>query len=153
MPPIGYNTPMATPAGRARLAAAAALAVALGGGCRGRAKPAEPPGGSPTRPRTVAELYADYGRLRGEELLDKYKDGVVVAGPVERALDLGDEDGFQVWLAVGDPGDAAHATLRFKDRGGQARSRALKQGDAITASCRVGGKPGAVLFLDDCELK
>ncbi len=97
---------------------------------------------------TAAELYRDYSKLRGTELLETYAGGVVVTGTVAQATELG-EEGLQVWLAV----DRGGVALAFTDLGAEARRKGMRPGVQLRAGCQVGGKPQEVLFLTACVLR
>jgi len=97
---------------------------------------------------TAAELYRDYSKLRGTELLETYAGGVVVNGTVAQATELG-EEGLQVWLAV----DRGGVALAFTDLGDEARRKGMRPGVQLRARCQVGGKPQEVLFLTACVLR
>lgn len=96
---------------------------------------------------TASDLYRDYSKLRGTDLLDTYAGGVVVTGTVAQATELGDE-GLQVWLTV----DRGGIALAFGDLGAAAREKGIRPGAPLRARCQVGGKPAEVLFLTGCVL-
>jgi hypothetical protein len=96
---------------------------------------------------TASDLYRDYSKLRGTDLLDTYAGGVVVTGTVAQATELG-EEGLQIWLTV----DRGGIALAFADLGVAARQKGMRPGAALSARCQVGGKPAEVLFLTGCVL-
>lgn len=97
--------------------------------------------------QTAADLYRDYSKLRGADVLETYAGGVVVTGTVAQATELG-EDGLQIWLAV----DRGGVALAFTDLGVIARRKGMRPGVPLRARCLVGGKPQEVLFLTACVL-
>lgn len=99
---------------------------------------------------TAPEFYNDYSALKGADLLKKYKDGVIVTGQVKKLVDLGKDEGLQVWLTVEGPG---HIAARFQDGGDAARKQKLKAGDDIKLRCQISGKPDTVLFVGNCTLE
>jgi hypothetical protein len=90
---------------------------------------------------SAADLYRDYSKLRGIELLEAYAGGVVVTGTVSQATELG-EEGLQIWLA-----------LDRSDLGTEARRKGIRPGAPLRARCQVGGKPEDTLFLTACSLQ
>lgn len=97
---------------------------------------------------TAADLYRDYSKLRGVDVLETYAGGVVVTGTVSQATELG-EEGLQIWLAV----DRGGVALAFADLGAGARQKGMRPGASLRARCQVGGKPQETLFLTACVLQ
>lgn len=97
---------------------------------------------------SAADLYRDYSKLRGIELLEAYAGGVVVTGTVSQATELG-EEGLQIWLAL----DRGAVALAFSDLGADARRKGIRPGAPLRARCQVGGKPQDTLFLTACVLE
>jgi hypothetical protein len=96
---------------------------------------------------TPKDLFAEFGEGNKADpmaLMDKYKDGATFSGVVKTA-----------------PGDAAPTSaimdvdgknmimMDFKDA---AAVKAVKAGDTITATCKIGGESGAMMQVNDCEL-
>jgi hypothetical protein len=130
--------------------ALAAAVLAATSGCGKRSETQGGEGAAKAAPQVgAAEFYGTYSTLKGAELLEKYSAGVVVSGTVDRTLNLGGDEGFQLWLAVGGPG---HIAVKFQDGGKAARQKKVKQGDPIAVRCQIGGKPEEVLYLVDCAL-
>ena len=115
-------------------------------------------GGASDKPleMTAPALWADYtsGKYKGMDLLDRYRPGVKVTGKVKQVI--GQEDpkiNFNIWLDVDgqkwidvqfmpdDPGTAA------------ARQKGVKQGDDVTATCKIGGRTDNFILMNDCTLQ
>lgn len=131
---------------RAPAAALLPLLVAAGA-CRGGSGDEDKKGRGAATELTAADLYRDYSRLRGTDVLETYAAGVVVTGTVSQATELG-EEGLQIWLAV----DRGGVALVFADLGAEARQKGMRPGVQLRARCQVGGKPQEVLFLTACAL-
>jgi hypothetical protein len=131
------------------LAAVAALALAAGCG-REKAKQGEEerPAGVPDI--GAADFYRDYSSLKGAARFKKYSGGVRVSGTVKEVVDLGRDEGLQLWLAAPAPGSIA---VKFQDRGAAATKQKIQPGQPVALLCQMGGKPDAVLFLVDCILE
>ncbi len=130
---------------RLRALALPLLVAACGGGGGDRDKPVRR---SPDTQVTASDLYSEYSQLRGVELLEAYASGVLVAGTVSQATELG-EEGLQIWLSV----DRGGVALAFADLGAEARQKGMRPGASLLARCQVGGKPQETLFLTACVLE
>ena len=97
---------------------------------------------------TAADLYRDYSKLRGVDLLEAYAGGVEVTGTVAQATELG-EEGLQISLSV----DRGAVVLAFADLGAEARQKGIGPGASLRARCQVAGKPQDTLFLTGCTLQ
>ncbi|HEU5058530.1 MAG TPA: hypothetical protein VFU21_18485 [Kofleriaceae bacterium] len=97
---------------------------------------------------SASDLYRDYSKLRGVELLEAYAGGVEVTGTVSQAIELG-EEGLQISLSVARGG----VVLAFADLGAAARQKGVRPGVELRARCQVGGKPQDTLFLTACTLQ
>jgi hypothetical protein len=98
--------------------------------------------------QTAVDLYRDYSKLRGTDVLDTYAGGVVVTGAVSQVVELG-EEGVQIWLTV----DRGAVALAFADLGAEVRRKGVRAGTELRARCQIGGKPDEVLFLTGCVLR
>jgi hypothetical protein len=114
---------------------------AAGGGALAAAGPKE---------MTAEAFVADYlGTTDGLALMDRYRDGVVVSGTVQRTIE--EMDGSTVvWL---DAGGGKWVSLGFTDQGAAAKERGLKAGDSAKARCKVGGGMDNYVMVIDCELQ
>jgi hypothetical protein len=128
---------------------ALALAALLAAACRGGdGDPKGKAGRGVATEVTASDLYRDYSKLRGTDLLDTYAGGVVVTGTVAQATEL-DEEGLQIWLTV----DRGGIALAFADLGAAAREKGIRPGAPLRARCQVAGKPQDTLFLTACTLQ
>jgi hypothetical protein len=147
LPEVTMTSIMRRPA----LVLAALALLASGGACGKEAGDGPGPKSPDDLPRlTAAEFYGDYSTLTGAELFSKYKDGVIVKGQVKKQVNLGKDEGWQLWLTVDGPG---HIAARFQDAGATLRQRKLKVGDEAVIRCQIRGKPEAILFLASCILE
>ena len=147
IPRAGYNIgTMLSPRARSHAFRAFLLAAAAVG-CRGGGGDEDKAGRGAATELTAADLYRDYSKLRGTDLLETYAGGVVVTGTVSQATELGDE-GLQIRLAV----DRGGVALSFVDLVVEARQKGLRPGVQLRARCQIGGKPQEVLFLTACVL-
>jgi hypothetical protein len=152
--------------GRMQLGLALALTGALAIGCgdkdkdsgaaasgdeqsAGTAEPAEPakPAGAPEM--SAPDFFAHYSGLEGMEVLDAYRDGVIVSGTVLRTIEEMDES-LALWL---DASDGKWVSLNFTDDGAAAREQGLAKDASAKAECKVGGATDNYVMLIDCELK
>jgi hypothetical protein len=98
---------------------------------------------------TAEAFVTDFlGEKDGMALLDRYRDGIVVTGNVKQTIEEMDGS-LAVWLDAGNP---KYVSLGFKDQGAAAKSKGLKQGDAVKARCQVGGGMDNYVMVTDCEL-
>ena len=97
---------------------------------------------------TADAFYKDFSSLKGMDAINKYKDGVVVSGPVLRTGEEGDGSMF-VHL---DAGEGKWVALTFTDKGAAAKAKGVKQGDTLKAKCKVGGADANYVMNTDCEL-
>jgi hypothetical protein len=126
---------------------ALALLVLLPSACGGGAERDKPVRRSANTQVSASDLYSEYSKLRGVELLEAYAGGVLVTGTVARATELG-EEGLQIDLAIA----RGAVALAFADLGAEARHKGMRPGASLRARCQVGGKPQEVLFLKSCVL-
>jgi hypothetical protein len=98
----------------------------------------------------AAAFYREYSGLKGAILLERYSAGVVVTGAVVKVVDLGGDEGRQLWLAVDGPG---HIAVKFQDGGADARKKKIQAGEIVSVACQINGKPADVLFLVSCALR
>ncbi|HEU5056397.1 MAG TPA: hypothetical protein VFU21_07720 [Kofleriaceae bacterium] len=97
---------------------------------------------------TADAFFKDFTSLEGMDAINKYKDGVVVSGPVLRTGEEGDGSMF-VHL---DAGGGKWVALSFTDKGAAAKAKGVKQGDTVKARCKVGGADANYVMNTDCEL-
>ena len=135
----------------------AVLALVALGAC-GKKKEGEGGGGGETASggtgggaaeMTADAFFKDFTSLKGMDAINKYKDGVVVSGPVLRTGEEGDGSMF-VHL---DAGGGKWVALGFADKGAAAKAKGVKQGDAVKAKCKVGGADANYVMNTDCELQ
>jgi hypothetical protein len=111
------------------------------------AKSAEAPaatGGGPvkTTPQALFEEFTKPG-VDGMALLDKYHDGATVSAKV--SLKGHEEDGKPIlWIPL--EGNK-HISLDYTD---VAKAKAIKDGDTVTATCKVGGAMDNLMMLIEC---
>jgi hypothetical protein len=92
---------------------------------------------------SAADLWTDYNKPRdGMALLERYRPGVIVNGTVTRVLDEGGKTTLYF-----EPAPKKLMSLAFADAKGK------KQGDAVTAQCKVGGATDNLMMLLDCVAK
>ena len=134
----------------------AVLALVALGAC-GKKKEGEGGGGGETAcggtgggaaEMTADAFFKDFTSLKGMDAINKYKDGVVVSGPVLRTGEEGDGSMF-VHL---DAGGGKWIALSFTDKGAAAKAKGVKQGDSLKARCKVGGADANYVMNTDCEL-
>lgn len=118
-----------------------------GGGAAAKPEAAEKAG---PKEMTAEAFVADYlGEKDGMKLLDRYRDGVVVSGTVQRTIE--EMDGSTVvWL---DAGGGKWVSVGFADKGAAAKAKGIKAGDAAKARCQVGGGMDNYVMVIDCELQ
>jgi hypothetical protein len=114
----------------------------------GAAKPAES-GGAPAM--EAPALFADYNApgQDGLALMKKWENGVAVSGTVKRVI-TEEAGNVAVWL---DGGDKNNVSLGFTDEGKAAKDKGVKEGDKVSAQCKIGGASGTLMMLIDCVLK
>ncbi|HEY8144930.1 MAG TPA: hypothetical protein VIG06_19760 [Kofleriaceae bacterium] len=105
-------------------------------------------GGGGGAEMTADAFFKDFTSLKGMDAINKYKDGVVVSGPVLRTGEEGDGSMF-VHL---DAGGGKWIALSFTDKGAAAKAKGVKQGDSLKAKCKVGGADANYVMNTDCEL-
>lgn len=127
------DAPAARPASAPAAAAAAPAASTAGG----------PP------QMTAAEFFRDYNSLKGAALFQKYKNGVIVSGPVLKTINEMDGS-HKVWL---DAAGGNYVTLSFADKGAAAVAKGIKKGDQLGARCDVGGGIGNYIMVLRCALE
>lgn len=111
------------------------------------AKAAEAPkaGGGPvkTDPQALFEEFTKPG-VDGMALIDKYHDGATISGKV--ALKGHEEDGKPIlWIMLD---GNKHISLDYTD---VAKAKAVKDGDTVTATCKVGGAMDNLMMLIECS--
>ena len=117
---------------------------APGGG--GTAKAAEPaaPAGGPVK-STPKDLFADFSdpNADGMKLLDKYHDGATFSGKV--SVKGAEETGKPIlWIDIDGKN---HMSLDYTD---VAAAKAVKDGDTVTVTCKIGGASGTLMMVTDC---
>lgn len=111
------------------------------------AKPAEAPApatGGPvkTEPAALFDEFTKPG-VDGMALLDKYHDGATISAKV--AVKGHEEDGKPIlWIQLA---GAKHITLDYTD---VEKAKAIKDGDTVTATCKVGGAMDNLMMLIEC---
>ncbi len=98
---------------------------------------------------TAEAFFKDYSSLKGMDAMKYMSKKVELKGKVLRTLDLGETEGYQVWMQA--PG--SHIALKFSDNGAAVKAKDLKKGDALTALCEVSGKLDKAISMGSCELK
>ena len=94
---------------------------------------------------TVKDTFVEFTKpgADGMALLDKYKGGVTVTTKV--AVKGHEESGKPILWA--DVDGKAHASLDYTD---EAAAKAVKDGDEVTVTCKVGGAMDNLMMLIDC---
>jgi hypothetical protein len=119
-----------------------------GGGESAGAKAGGEPAAKGPAEMTAPDFFKDFSSLEGMEVMNKYRDGVIVSGAVKRTIEEMD-DSLAVWL---DAGDNKWISLSFADDGAAAKAKEVKAGDEIKARCKVGGGDDNHIMNTDCEL-
>jgi hypothetical protein len=101
---------------------------------------------------TAEEFFNDFSSTEdGMKLLEKYRGGVVVSGKMKQQMDATEVGGsYNIWVEAGGP---HWIDLDFADDGAAAKAKGFKPGDAVTASCKVGGMSGNYIMNVDCVLQ
>jgi hypothetical protein len=96
-------------------------------------------------------LFDDYNKpgQDGVALLQKWRPGAIVTGTVAQVI-TEEAGNATVWL---DAGNNHKITLGFADDGKAATAKGVKQGDKLTAQCKIGGSDGNMMMLTDCTLQ
>jgi len=103
-----------------------------------------PKSGGPvkTTPQALFEEFTKPG-TDGMALIDKYHDGATISGKV--SVKGHEEDGKPVlWIPLD---GAKHISLDYTD---VAKAKAIKDGDTVTATCKVGGAMDNLMMLIEC---
>lgn len=107
-------------------------------------KSAEAPAGAPVK-TTPAALFDEFTKpgVDGMALLDKYHEGATFSGKV--AVKGHEEDGKPIlWMEL-DGG--RHIDLTYTD---VAKAKAVKDGDTVTVTCKIGGAMDKLMQVLDC---
>ncbi len=117
-----------------------------GGAAPKAAETAEQPksGGGPvkTDPKALFDEFTKPG-ADGMALIDKYHDGATISGKV--SVKGHEEDGKPIlWMMLD---GNKHISLDYTD---VAKAKAVKDGDTITVTCKVGGAMDNLMMLTDC---
>ena len=106
----------------------------------------KPAAGGPVK-TTPKDLFGDFGpasTTKGMDLLNKYHDGATFSGTIKTAP--GSE---APTTAIMDVDGKNIIMMDFTDA---ASVKAVKSGDTITATCKIGGENGAMMQATDCVL-
>ena len=112
-----------------------------GGGAADKA--AEPAAG-PVK-STPKDLFAEFTdpKADGMTLLNKYHDGATFSGKV--SVKGAEETGKPIlWIDIDGKN---HMSLEYTD---VAQAKAVKDGDTVTVSCKIGGASGTMMMVLDC---
>jgi hypothetical protein len=89
-------------------------------------------------------MWADFnGGLQGMDLMNKYHDGATFTGKVKSVGEEMDKSPF----VVVDIDGSNILMLKFADKA----KAAVKAGDSITVTCKIGGASGKMMMADDCK--
>jgi hypothetical protein len=108
-------------------------------------EPAAAPAGGPVKTDPKA-LFAEFTTPGGDpmKLLDKYREGATFSGKV--SVKGAEETGKPIlWMEL-DGGK--HISLDYTDVG---KAKAVKDGDTITVTCKIGGADGKLMMVNDCN--
>ena len=115
------------------------------------AKGAEPAAAAPAAPAggpvksTPKDLFAEFSdpNADGMKLLDKYHDGATFSGKV--AVKGAEESGKPIlWIDIDGKN---HMSLDYTDVNA---AKAVKDGDTVTVTCKIGGASGTLMMVTDC---
>jgi hypothetical protein len=96
-----------------------------------------------TSPQALFADFAPDSKLKGMDLLDKYHDGATFTGNV--IAKLGGEGKDTPYV---DAGNNNKISLEYQDA---AKSKAVKIGDSVTVTCKIGGESGHLMMALDCR--
>jgi hypothetical protein len=94
---------------------------------------------------TPKDLFATFTdpKADGMALLDKFHDGTTFSGKV--AVKGAEETGKPIlWIDIDGKN---HMSLDYKD---VAQAKAVKDGDTVTVTCKIGGASGTLMMMLDC---
>lgn len=99
------------------------------------------------------ELCARRSAIEGggaqRRLLNKYASGVILTGSVKDVIEEEDKS-LHVWLGAA---GGKWIALSFADKGATAKTKTLKAGSAVKASCaKVLGSADRYIMVGDCAL-
>ena len=99
---------------------------------------------------TPKDLFDDFTRpsTDGLALLDKYRDGATFTGTVKT---VGVEESGKPVVMIDVDGNNI-ISLDFLDPS-PVNAKALKAGDTLTVTCKIGGASGALMMVTDCPQK
>jgi hypothetical protein len=107
------------------------------------AEPAKGAGPVKTDPKALFDEFTD-PKVDGMALIDKYHDGATFSGKV--TVKATGEDGTPIlWMEL-DGG--RHIELGYTDA---AKAKAVKNGDTVTVTCKIGGAVDKMMQVMDCQ--
>ncbi len=101
-------------------------------------------GGGPVK-TNPKDLFAEFSdpKADGMKLIDKYHDGATFSGKV--SVKGAEESGKPIlWIDIDGKN---HMTLDYTD---VAQAKAVKDGDVVTVTCKIGGASGTMMMVIDC---
>lgn len=142
-----------------RIALTLALSLLVVPACKKKDEAAPAGGGGTTAEKTTAEkpaaggpvktnpkdLFAEFSdpKADGMTLIDKYHDGATFSGKV--SVKGAEETGKPIlWIDIDGKN---HMSLDFTD---VAQAKAIKDGDTVNVSCKIGGASGTLMMVTDC---
>ena len=105
---------------------------------------AAPAAGGPVK-STPKDLFAEFSdpKADGMKLLDKYHDGATFSGKV--SVKGAEESGKPIlWIDIDGKN---HMSLDYTD---VAAAKAVKDGDTVNVTCKIGGASGTLMMVTDC---
>jgi hypothetical protein len=109
-------------------------------------KPADKPAaGSPvkTDPKALFDEFSETNKVDPMKLIEKYHDGATFSAKV--AVKGAEETGKPIlWVDVDGKN---HITLDYTDVN---QAKAVKDGDTVTVTCKIGGEMGTTMMVTDC---
>jgi hypothetical protein len=126
------------------LALVLVLFTACGKKTEGGGDKAAEPAAGPVK-TTPKDLFAEFTdpKADGMALINKYHDGATFSGKV--SLKGAEETGKPIlWI---DLDGKNHMSLDYTD---VAQAKAVKDGDTITVTCKIGGATGSLMMVTDC---
>lgn len=105
---------------------------------------AAPAAGGPVK-STPKDLFAEFSdpKADGMKLLDKYHDGATFSGKV--SVKGAEESGKPIlWIDIDGKN---HMSVDYTD---VSAAKAVKDGDTINVTCKIGGASGTLMMVTDC---
>jgi hypothetical protein len=99
-------------------------------------------GPAKTNPKDLFAEFTD-PKADGMKLLDKYREGATFSGKV--SVKGAEESGKPIlWIDIDGKN---HMTLDYTD---VAQAKAVKDGDTVNVTCKIGGASGTLMMVTDC---